>query len=89
MCKVSEIVKMYDNNENYDIMVGWTNGTNEINQYKHYVSMNALYYEKNTKKGSNNHGHMKSSSMLYYVSQEDDFNNWWCEHDTRHVYTGH
>lgn len=86
---VKQIVKEYENKENYDEMVGWTNGLNEINQLKYYVSNNAIYYEKHAKKGIKKHGHMKASLMLYYVKQEDDFNNWWYEHNTTHIVTGY
>lgn len=58
--------------------------------FKRYVSGNALFYEKERKSGSDkNCGHMKCSLMLYYISQESDFNEWYEEHDTTHVYVGY
>lgn len=86
---VKQIVEEYENKEYYDEMVGWTNGLNEINQLKHYVSNNAIYYEKHAKKGIKRHGHMKASLILYYIKQEEDFSNWWYEHDTIHTVIGH
>ncbi len=82
---VKKIIKIHENENNYDEMVGWTKGLNSINQKKISVSKNAISYEKNAKKGIKQYGHMKSSLMLYYVKQEDDFNNWWYEHDTRNI----
>ena len=86
---VKQIVNEYQNDKNYDPMYGWTSGINEINERKRYVSANAIYYEKHAKKGIQNCGHMKSSLMLYYIKQENDFNNWWSDHNTKNTFTGY
>ena len=86
---VKQIIKDYENEQNYDEMVGWTNGLNEINQKKNYVSGNAVFYEKSAKKGIHNHGHMKVSLMLHYVREEEDFDKWWQEHDTTYFVSGY
>ena len=58
--------------------------------FKGYVSNNAVFYEKERKKGSTRKcGHMKCSLMLYYISQESDFNDWYENHDTKNIYTGY
>jgi hypothetical protein len=86
---VREIVANYNNSDNFDYMVGWIIGLNLINQFKIYVSKNAMFYEREAKKGKNNCGHMKASLMLYYISQEDNFNDWYREHNTENTYVGH
>ena len=66
-----------DKNSNYDDMVGWIGGLNEVIQNKSYVFNNARYYEKQAKKGIYNCGHMGCSLMLYYIKQEDGFDTWY------------
>ena len=86
---VKQIIQNYENEENYNEMIGWIDGLNNVNQLKHYVSNNAIYYEKYAKQNITKHGHMKASLILYYVSQEDDFHNWWYGHDTTNVHIGY
>lgn len=86
---VRQSVANYENKENYNDWVGWMSGLNEINQKKHYVSINALYYERHAKKGIRNHGHMKASLILYHVKQEPDFEDWYKEHNTTCHFVGY
>ncbi len=51
---------------------------NDVCYWKHYVYLNARYYEKSRRKDTskNNIGSLKCSLMVYYLEQEPDFHDW-------------
>lgn len=86
---VKSLIKLNENTNLYDDMVGWTSGMNSVNQLKLYTSMNAIVFEKSAKQSKiYNYGHMKCSLMIYYLCQDDDFFNWYKNHNTDDIHTG-
>ena len=87
---VKDLLIMNEEKSLYDDMLGWTSGINEVNQRKMYVSANAILFEKHNKKTLYKFkaGHMKCSLIVYYLCQDDDFFDWYKEHDTSYIFTG-
>jgi hypothetical protein len=86
---VKSLIKIYENNDLEDYMVGWTDGLNSVNESKMYVYNNGILFEKTVKtKSLYNHGHLKCSMIIYYLSQDNDFFDWYRDHNTICVHTG-
>ena len=85
---VKSLIEIYENKNNEDYMVGWTEGLNRINQSKYYVSLNGILFEKTVKiKLKYNHGYLKCSMIIYYLCQENDFFDWYRDRKTKYYNT--
>lgn len=69
--------KKIEETREFDEFVGYTEGIQEVLQSKRYMTINAIYYEREAKQGIFNCGFMHRGLMLYYIKHELDFFIWY------------